>query len=145
MTPSKIIIEQRAKNLDKTQRFYSAIGMVWNDCHELVIGNSGLPVRIEEDPYLENFPHLWGMLCGVEFTFYLAKKSAPATSEANPATVFRVHYDDEAVVKSVIKRLQELHLLAYAKGFTPNENPCVLDPDGRQIQLCFPNPFMNAD
>lgn len=145
MKVSDIKFELRAWDLKKTQSFYSVIGMDWAGGKELPIGESNIPVRAEENPYLQEFPLLWGQLGAAEFVFYSNAREPRSEPQDSIRTVFRVHYDDASEVKLVIKRLQALGLFVRARGFDPHSEPCVLDPDGRYVQLCSPNPFMNAD
>jgi hypothetical protein len=145
MPVSGFKIELRVCDLRKAQAFYSAIGMEWAGESDVETGVSRLPRRVQENPYLKEFPLLWGTLGQTDFVFYLSDDAAQPSSQNTNGTFFRVRFNSVGDVKGALKTLRSLQLLVYASRAKPEEEPTVLDPDGRSVTLCAPSPFMNAD
>ena len=74
------------RDLRKTQKFYSALGISWLGGREDPLGESGIPVSVEKcsPPYggapgveTAGLPDLWGDFNAVEFWFFLQKSLPP--------------------------------------------------------------------
>lgn len=143
MKPSEVKFHWLAEDLEKTQKFYSALGMTWLGGKEVSIGKSGLPVDCERLEYVAQFPHLWGNLGSMEFVFYLEsyfKKANPkANSQGTEKSVLLVYYGEPDHVAKIIEMLKSEGL------FVPLEDhplgARIADPDGRVLELCSPSPW----
>ncbi len=138
MKAKEIKLLLHTADLFKSQAFYSALGITWGCGEDLKFGKSGLPENVEQHSELSSLPHLWGDLGATEFIFYLEKGRAV---EIKPSTIFMVYFEDQTAVDLVILRLKDLGLFVKAEGFDPKFRRLVVDPDGRYIELCSPNPF----
>ena len=120
--------------LAKAQAFYSAIGMRW--------------IAGREQEILENFrpdgpadvmglPFLLGDLGNVEFSFYFQKEPASAS---DPGTEIFVRLPEVGDATRIIEKLKSASAFVPAADFD-KFNTTVIDPDGRRVILCDPNPF----
>ena len=139
MKPTEIKFLLYTRDLVRTRRFYSAIGMNWGREEESSLNESGLPKYIAEFPELAAVPHLWGDLGNNEFMFFVDKNTA--RPKAKPDAVLMVYFDDEAVIAKILETIKSLGLFVPGPGFDPRFRKLIQDPDERQIELCSPNPF----
>jgi hypothetical protein len=138
MKPSEVKFHWLAADLEKTQKFYSAIGMTWLGGEEVAIGKSGLPVDCEKSEYITQFPHLWGNLGNIEIVFYLETDFLGTHPRANSKdtgnSVLLVYYDEFDDVAKIIERLKTAGLFIPVRD--DPTSPRIADPDGRVLELC---------
>lgn len=127
------------RDLRKTQAFYSVLGVQWLEGREVEIGKSGLPLSEEEYPSPQGLPHLWGHWGTVEVLFYLNKDLIAPSIIMDVVT--HVNLNEMDSVSIIVTKLKELDLYVPSSGFDEFAGGILLDPDGRQINLCGPNPF----
>ena len=128
-----------SSDLRKSQSFYSIIGMRWFGGQEIELGDNGLPGHWGDGTAQLGLPHLLGSLGSMEFIFH--HDSTLQKSTGKEGSTWLIYYDTADEVSRVLSRLASAGLLEPGFAFDEELNPIVLDPDGRQILLCPPNPY----
>lgn len=134
-----------AKNVERTHRFYSHVGMVWWPGHYFEFNrDDGLPTDWAEEPLLQNLPALSGDLGGVEFQFFAT--FVPGTplefkGHSGNNSVLAIYFDNEAQIDLVESALSKDGLFRKHSAYDPIESRLIFDPDDRLVELTFPHPL----
>jgi hypothetical protein len=128
------------ENLQAVHDFYTAIGVKWVSSPNQKFGRSGLPEEVERSKFWREggiktgVPDMWCELGEMAFLFYLDRSQRKPSVVAG--LVVRIDVDDPHEVVGHLKRVGLFKPAPNVLG-APSITACVLDPDGRELQICM--------